>query len=181
MDKWDTAAQQLIPTPCWARIKDFVETFKGKNLICHNAVFDCMMVEANYGISLIPYIHTDTMLLAHILDENRKVGLKELAASMFGEDSTKEAEEMKASVLANGGKLTKSCYEMYKCNSYIMGRYGAKDALLTYKIFLALVPELEIQGLLKFFYEDESMPLLRGPTYELNNTGLLVDQISHSA
>jgi DNA polymerase I len=152
-----------------------ISYLKTKNLIMHNSIFDCMMTEAYFKIKLMPSLHTDTMVLAHLLNENRRVGLKELGKSIFGEDSGNEAKEMKESVLRNGGKLTKTCYEMYKCDSETMGKYGAKDALLTYKLFLHLVPELYEQGLDKFFYEDESMPLLRGPTYDMNNTGLQVD------
>lgn len=174
--KWDIETKQLVITPCWMRIKELIDIIKTKQLIAHNSVFDCKMVEANYGISLMNNIHTDTMILAHLLDENRRVGLKELSKSMYGEDSAKEQAEMKESVLANGGKLTKTQYEMYKCDSHILGKYGAKDALLTFKLFMDLVPELYGQKLDKFFYEDESMPLLRGPTYDLNTTGLKVDQ-----
>ncbi len=163
---------QVFPTHI---IADFLNCLIGKNLICHNATFDCIMVESNYGVKLIESIHTDTMILAHLLNENRRVGLKELGTEYFGEDAADEARVMKESVLKNGGKLTKSQYEMWKCDSYIMARYGAKDALLTYKLFYELVPELYAQGLDQFFYEDESMPLLRGPTYELNATGLQVD------
>lgn len=146
-----------------------------KKLVMHNGVFDCMMAESYFKIKLIGSLHTDTMILAHLLDENRRVGLKELAATMFGEDSTAEQKEMKQSVLNNGGKLTKACYEMYKADPYLMGKYGAKDAWLTYKLFVELIPQLYDSGLDQFFYEDESMPMLRGPTYELNTTGLQVD------
>lgn len=146
-----------------------------KNLIMHNGVFDCMMAESYFKINLIDSLHTDTMVLAHLLDENRRIGLKELSNTMFGEDSAAEQKEMKQSVLDNGGKLTVACYEMFKADPYLMGKYGAKDAWLTYKLFLALVPDLYEQGLDQFFYEDELMPLLRGPTYELNTIGLQVD------
>lgn len=158
-----------------SKIRDFLTTLIGKQIICHNAIFDCMMVESNFGIRLIDSIHTDTMILAHLLNENRRVGLKELAVEYWGEDSAEEARVMKESVLKNGGKLTLTQYEMWKCDSYIMGKYGAKDSLLTYKLFYELVPELYAQNLDKFFYDDESMPLLRGPTYDLNSTGLQVD------
>src|SRR6202453_3630441 len=113
-----------------------------KKLIMHNSIFDCMMSEHALKQPLIQAVHTDTMILAHLLDENRRVGLKELASSIFGEDSADEAKEMKDSVIKNGGKLTKDCYEMWKCDSQIMGKYGAKDALLTYKLFTHLVPIL---------------------------------------
>lgn len=152
-----------------------IESLQDKHLIAHNAVFDCSMIESNYKVSLIESMHTDTMILAHLLNENRRVGLKELGADLFGQESTVEAQEMKASVLANGGQLTKANFEMYKADSRLMAKYGAKDAWLTYMLFVTLVPELYEQGLDKFFYEDESMPLLKGPTYELNTVGLNVD------
>lgn len=152
-----------------------LQDLQTKNLVAHNSIFDCMMIEANFKIWLIDHIHTDTMILAHLLDENRRVGLKELGAKYFGLDTNSESKEMKASVIANGGVLTKALWEGYKADPYLMGKYGARDAWLTYKLFLELLPELEEQGLTKFFYEDESMPLLRGPTYELNTTGIQVD------
>lgn len=157
---------------------EIVSDLKGHKLIMHNSVFDCIMANSFFKIDLMPSLHTDTMILAHLVDENRRVGLKELSSNIFGEDSAQEQKEMKQSVLANGGKLTKSQYEMYKADPYIMGKYGAKDALLTYKLFLYLVPQLFKQNLDKFFYEEESMPLLKGPTYQLNSTGLKVDSSS---
>ena len=146
-----------------------------KKIICHNAIFDCMMVEAFFKVRLIDALHTDTMVLAHLLDENRRIGLKELGKDLFGEDSVKEQVEMKASVAANGGSLTKDNYELYKADASLIGKYGAKDAWLTLKLFYELVPQLFEQGLDSFYYEDESMPLLKGPTYDLNTTGCMID------
>lgn len=173
--KWDTAQSKLIYLDTKANSLLLFETLKTKKLIGHNFTFDASMIELNFKISLIEALHTDTMILAHLLDENRRVGLKELAVSMYGQNSDVEAKEMKESAAANGAKLTKTCYEIYKADPYILGKYGAKDTILTYRLFLDLVPELYNQGLDKFFYEEESMPLLKGPTYELNTTGLQVD------
>lgn len=146
-----------------------------KSLIAHNAIFDCMMVKRNFGIDLMPSIHTDTMILAHILDENRSCGLKELGTILYGDDTRKEQISMKESVLANGGQLTREKYELYKADARLIAYYGAKDALLTLKLFFTLVPDLYEQKLDKFFYEEESMPLLRGPTYDMNYEGIRVD------
>jgi len=146
-----------------------------KRLIAHNAVFDCAMIANNYGVDLMPSVHSDTMILAHLLDENRRVGLKELCANLYGDSAKAEQDEMKASVTANGGLLTKACYELYKADAHLIAKYGAKDAILTYNLFYELLPELYKEGLDKFFYEDESMPLLRGCTYQLNTVGLKID------
>lgn len=174
--EWNTSINSLTYTDIKLHIADLIADLRDKKLVMHNAIFDCMRIEETYKINLINSLHTDTMVLAHLLDENRRIGLKELSAQYFGEDSGNEAKEMKESVLRNGGKLTKKVYEMYKADSMLMAKYGAQDAVLTYKLFLELVPELYAQGLEKFFYDDESMPLLKGPTYQLNSTGLKVDQ-----
>lgn len=174
--KWDTASSTLVEVfgmKSFAKL--LIESIKNKQLIMHNAIFDASIAENYFGISLIQSVHTDTMILAHLLNENRPKGLKDLSREYFGEDATQEQAEMRASVLANGGKVSIKAYEMYKANPHTLGKYGAKDALLTYKLFIILTQELYEQGLEKFFYEDESMPLLKGPTYQLNTTGLQVD------
>jgi DNA polymerase I-like protein with 3'-5' exonuclease and polymerase domains len=175
LEYWNAASSKLESMSYIEEAKEFITYLKGKKLVCHNATFDCMITHACLGIDLMPSVHTDTMILSHILDENRRHGLKELSSSIFGEQSADQSRQMKDSVVKNGGKLTKTQYEMYKCDPYIMGRYGAQDALLTYKLFLHLVPKLFEQRLDKFFYDDESMPLLKGPTYDLNTTGMQID------
>lgn len=173
--RWNVKEQKLEYLETKDTTPEVMSLLSTKKLIGHNFTFDASMIENNYKVSLINSLHTDTMILAHLLDENRRVGLKELGKEYFGDTATDAQAEMKASVVANGGSTTKDNYEMYKADSYLMALYGAQDALLTYKLFLTLVPELYDQGLAEFFYEDESMPLLRGPTYELNTSGLNVD------
>lgn len=171
---WDVEAKELVSLGHDKIAKDVINTLKSKQLTMHNGLFDCQMAESYFKTSLIDSLHTDTMILAHLLDENRRIGLKELGASVFGVIATEEARLMKKSVADNGGSLTKANYEMYKADPYLMGKYGAKDAWLTFMLFNHFVPELYEQGLDKFFYE-ECMPLLKGPTYQLNTTGLRVD------
>lgn len=175
LSEWNVEQQKLIDLETQKEAEEFLYRLVNKKLIMQNATFDCQMVLQNYDMDLMKYVHTDTMILAHLLDENRSVGLKELGVSIFGEDARKEQQEMKESVHKNGGVLTKAKYELYKADSELIARYGAKDAILTLKLFYELVPELFDQNLDKFFYNDESMPLLRGPTYHLNTTGLKID------
>lgn len=178
---WDVEAKKLQYLETHSAAKNFVESLKSKKLIMHNGVFDCAMTNNYLGVDLMPFLHTDTMILGHVLNENRKNGLKELGVAFFGEDSRQEQIEMRQSVHSNGGSLTKDLYELYKADADLIARYGAKDAILTLKIFYVMIPELIEQGLDKFFYEDESMPLLRGPTYQLNTTGLKVSASSIAA
>lgn len=174
--EWKASESQLVPYETLKQAPAIFEALKSKKLIMHNGVFDCSKVESNFKISLINSLHTDTMILGHLLNENRHNGLKERGYALYGEDATKEQKEMKDSVLKNGGQLTKACYELYKADVDLLGYYGGKDALLTLKLFYNDVEDLYAQGLEKFFYEEESMPLLRGPTYQLNTVGLRVDK-----
>lgn len=174
---WDPIENNLIYLETKDFIKELLKVLLTKNLIMHNAIFDCQMTASNFGVQLMPSVHTDTLMLGHLLDENRSNGLKELGASFYGEDAREEQRLMKESVIKNGGELTKANYELYKGDVDLIAKYGAKDAILTLKLFYDLVPTLYEQELDQFFYEDETMPLLKGPTYDLNTTGLQIDPV----
>jgi DNA polymerase I-like protein with 3'-5' exonuclease and polymerase domains len=174
---WDTKTKTLINLETLKGAKAFIRTLIGRQLICQNAPFDCAKTFENFGIELMPYVHTDTLILGHLLNENRSNGLKERGVELYGEDARAEQAAMKESVARNGGVLTKACYELYKADVDLIAHYGAKDAILTLKVFYNDVPILYEEGLDQFFYEDESMPLLRGPTYDMNTTGLKVDPV----
>lgn len=175
LSAWDVTSQSMVNLETTSEAKSVMELLATKNLIMHNAIFDCYMVKNNFGIDLMPSVHTDTMILGHLLDENRSNGLKELGTTLFGDDTRDEQKVMKESVTKNGGVLTRDKYELYKADADLIAKYGAKDAILTLKLFYIMVPDLYEQELDKFFYEEESMPLLRGPTYDLNTEGLKVD------
>jgi DNA polymerase-1 len=173
--EWDREKQAMTVLETNSSAPDVMKALINKPLLMHNATFDCDKVHVNYGVDLMPSVHTDTMILAHLLDENRHVGLKSLGAKFYGEQALVEKEEMVSSIERNGGSVTKGNYELYKADSELIAKYGAKDAILTFNLFWEMLPELMDEGLDKFFYEEESMPLLRGPTYDLNTEGLKVD------
>lgn len=172
---WDVENQRLIDTDGLSEAKSLMQTLVGKSLIMQNAGFDCEKVVDNFGIDLMPSLFHDTLVSGHLLDENRRNGLKERGAEMFGEDALEEKKAMIRSITSRGGSVTKANYELYKGDPAIIAKYGAKDALLTMKLFDEDVQALHTAKLDKFFYDEESMPLLRGPTYHMNTTGLKVD------
>lgn len=162
------------------RAVKLLETLKNKKLIMHNGMVDVNWTKANFGVDLQEALHTDTMVLSHLLNEDRPggYGLKELAYSEFGESAKREQMEMKASVLSRGGiweEKRGGNKEMYKADSKILAKYGAKDTVLTYRLFVKYVPQLYEEKLEAFFYDDECMPLYRYCTYDLNMVGLKVD------
>ncbi len=176
LHRWDVEQKKLIPLETCEEAKKTLQKLAGiRRLIMQNAPFDCARVWDNYKIDLMPYVHTDTLMLGHLLNENRPNGLKERGVELYGEDAKAEQNAMKESVYKNGGVLTKKLYELYKADADLIAYYGAKDAILTLKVFYNDVPILYEEGLDQFFYEDETMPLLRGPTYDLNTAGLRVD------
>lgn len=174
LSEWCTKSQSLIHLDTKAASYEIFDALKSKRLVFHNAVFDCSMIYNNFNVELIDSVFCDTMILAHIVDENRPNGLKDLGLSLYGSDATKEQKEMKDSVSRNGGLLTKNKYELYKADSELIAKYGAKDTILTFNVFYHEIERLYAQGLDKFFFE-ESMPLLKGVTYQLNTSGLRID------
>lgn len=174
---WNKEQQRLDELETTKETKDVIQALVGKQLVMQNSPHDCRITKSNYGIELMPYVVHDTLIGGHLLNENRPNGLKERGVELFGEDAREEQRLMKESVIANGGQLTKKCYELYKADADLIAKYGAKDAILTLKVALHDIPKLFEEGLDKFFYDDESMPLLRGPTYEMNTQGLRVDPV----
>lgn len=172
---WDPEQKKLIDRETKKGAKSFLEKLKNKSLVMQNAPFDCSMTNLNFGIELMPYVVHDTMIGGHILNENRANGLKERGVELYGEDARAEQKAMKESVHKNGGVLTKDLYELYKADEDLMAFYGAKDAILTLKVFYNDVPQIYEEKLDKFFYDEESMALLRGPTYDMNTSGLKID------
>lgn len=147
-------------------------------LVGHNFGFDAEKVDIQYKIDLMPALHTDTQEMWHLADENNSCALKEVGERVVGEDAKEEQSRMKASVIANGGIWQESrggIKEMYKADPYLLAEYGAQDAVLTLIICYEGIQRLADEGLLDFFYDEESMPLLKGPTYQMNTTGLKVD------
>src|ERR1035437_7777968 len=93
--EWNSATQKLDYLETKDTAKQFMIEMTKKNLVGHNFLFDASMIEDNYGIHIMSALHTDTLLAAHILDENRPVGLKSLAAELFGESEVLEAAAVK--------------------------------------------------------------------------------------
>ncbi len=172
--EWNMHTQKLHYFETHQGAKAFLQTLVGKNLVMQNGPFDCWMTSNNYGVELIQNLEIDTLALGHLLNENRLNGLKERGVELFGENARAEQAIMKASVIKNGGVLTKDKYELYKADSDLRAEYCAKDTILTMNIACHDLPILYEEKLDKFYFE-ETMPLMRGPTYQMNTTGLRVD------
>ena len=168
--------------------KNFMKMLKGKKLVFHNASFDCQFIKNYYGIDLIEDIWVDTGLLVHTVYEEgafgygNPFGLKSIAImnqEALGLDVEKAANEeqieLKESIKKNGGETTKVNFEIYKADMEILSKYAAADTDLTLRICNLYLDKLRDEGLEKFFFEEEVMPVYREVTIPMESYGVDLD------
>jgi len=148
-----------------------LELLKSKKLLMHNGSFDGRFTMYDLGVDLVPAMHCDTMLLKHTCDEDFPFGLKEIATKLWGSDATEEKAVMLSSIKAAGG----SAKEYYKASTATLAQYCVKDCLLTFRVYAHYSKELQRQGLDKFFYTEEVMPLYREVVIPMEVSGVAVD------
>lgn len=146
-----------------------------KKVLTHNGVFDTLVWYHRYGVRHYDRIFADTILMKHMLDEEPPFGLKEIAVAELGEWADKAQQAMIDSVKANGGSVTKTNFEMWRCDTDILGEYCAHDVMLTRQLFDKFHTRIEKEGLSKLFYEEEVMPLYREVTIPMKERGIVVD------
>ena len=161
---------------------------KGKKLVFHNASFDVQFINNFYGIDLSMDIWVDTGLLVHTVYEEgafgfgNPFGLKSIAImnqEALGLDVEKAANEeqieLKDSIKKNGGSVTKESFEIYKADLDILSKYAAADTDLTLRICNLYLDKLKDEGLEKFFFEEEVMPIYREVTIPMEAYGVDLD------
>ena len=130
----------------------FMET---NTIIAHNIVFD-MKVLHKYGISLEDKKIYDTMIADHLIDENRRHGLKYLAENILGKETLKYDEAEKA------GHQSDLFYE-----------YAINDAVWTWELCMYQQPIMKREGLVNVFRNIE-MPF-QFVLLDMQINGMLID------
>jgi DNA polymerase I-like protein with 3'-5' exonuclease and polymerase domains len=161
---------ELVPKSDCQLVLEALLSNKTK-LICHNASFDLRFTLNYFGVKLVPQLYADSMLAKHTADENFPFGLKDIASNLWGEDSTDEQVAMKASIKENGGTV----HQYFKADLKLLAEYCIKDCVLTWRVFQHYMGELEEQGLVDFFLNDEVMPLYREVTIPMELAGVPID------
>ena len=161
----------LIETEYFKDCSIILKALLNKKLIGHNFYFDGEITKNDLGIDLWNALYLDTIMLIHTISENSRFGLKDHCKNLFGLDSTKEQEEVKESIKANGG----SAHDYYKADPSIRGKYNEQDCKLTMRVMQHYLPILKKEGLEKFFFEDEVMPLYSKVTRVMQSRGIQLD------
>jgi DNA polymerase I-like protein with 3'-5' exonuclease and polymerase domains len=156
-------------------ISELSNRLKNYRLIGHNIIYDVLVWRHSTGVNLTPYVHADTILMKHTIDEEPPFGLKELAVREFGEGADLAQKELYENIKQNGGSTTKECMEMFKADTHVLGKYCAHDVMLTYKLFELYSKRIEQEGLSSFFYDEEVMPLYREVTIPMKYHGIYMD------
>jgi DNA polymerase I-like protein with 3'-5' exonuclease and polymerase domains len=190
---WNTETETIDElfiegTGCHSLAKKLISMLVGKKLIMHNASFDARYTNNFYGVDLLPSLWVDTALLVHTVKEEgafgygSPFGLKPIAIMIqkeigldVKEAANQEQIELKASIKANGGTTTRVNFEMYKADIDILSKYAAADTDLTLRICNHFLTVLKEEGLEKFFFEDEVMPIYREVTVPMEAHGVDLD------
>lgn len=174
------AGDQLRETTYRSDANYLLHKLKQKKLVLHNAAFDLRIIKHDFGCDLLPYLHADTILLKHTVEEVPPFGLKDIATKYakelgFDRDPTEEAKELKASIERNGGKSTKDCYELFKADPKIIGKYCEQDCNLTLKLYHFFMEKLKLEGLEDFYFRDEVLPLYKEVSIPMMERGIQLD------
>ena len=82
---------------------------------------------------------------------------------------------LRESIRKNGGAISKANYEIFKADYEVLGKYAAADADLTFREYTYYMTKLIDEGMEKFFFEDEVMPLYKEVTIPMEDHGIALD------
>ena len=180
--------QEIDGTSTELLSRNLLKSLKGKKLVFHNASFDVQFIKNYFGVDLLEDIWVDTGLLVHTVYEEgafgfgNPFGLKSIAImnqEALGlnveEAANQEQIELKESIKKNGGSVTKESYEIFKADLDILSKYASADTDLTLRICNLYLGKLRDEGLEKFFFEDEVMPIYREVTVPMESYGVDLD------
>ena len=187
-EKDELVLQTIDDTSTELLSRNLLKSLVGKKLVFHNASFDVQFIKNYFGVDLLPDVWVDTGLLVHTVYEEgafgfgNPFGLKSIAImnqKALGLDVEKAANEeqveLKESIKKNGGSVTKESFQIYKADLDILSKYASADTDLTLRICNLYLGKLKEEGLEKFFFEDEVMPIYREVTVPMEAQGVDLD------
>jgi DNA polymerase-1 len=162
--KWNgTELEEVVPKEtCINMLNELCR----QPIITHGGTFDAQFIKNYFGVDILPSLAVDTMLLAHIINENELIyGLKELSAKYLGADSKDEQDELK--------KYLGKDKAFYKVPIEVLSKYAKKDVELTYRLWQYL--DAKLTPRLRELFDDEIMPLYTTVIIPMQARGVMVD------
>ena len=105
----------------------------GKKIVGHNVKFDARYTYARSGVSIARQVAWDSMVAAHLQDENRSLRLEALAAERFGVSEWGDFD------LSEPGAV-------WDVPLIQLGEYAARDTFYTWKLGEAQMAEMFVHG-----------------------------------
>jgi DNA polymerase I-like protein with 3'-5' exonuclease and polymerase domains len=166
---WTDSAYQVL-------VSTLIDVFtKSKRLLLHNCTFDAKVIQNTFGIDILPYILADTALIYHTaINEEGPFGLKKLAVLHLDPDADSPQDDLKQSVIANGGSWTKKQKDFYRGDWKLLGHYAIYDVIYTRRLYDMFWPAIAKDPKLIKLWNEEVYPLIE-VTYQLNTTGVRIN------
>lgn len=141
--------------PSSSDLEEIISNLENRKIVGHNLIFDlnCIYVKFNYDLS--SYVEHDTMIMAHLIDENLEQGLDFLAKHYLNMSKI---------------EINKPHHELSKEE---LEEYCLRDVEITFKLCEHL---LSNPNLPKDLYYKESMPLYREVTIPMKYKGLRINE-----
>lgn len=169
--------------------KKILNILATRKLVMHNGDYDCRIVQHDLGIDLLSALFAENILVIHTVQEEGAgrgaaeiFGLKKVAIAIQGKigldvekAANEEQLELWESIRKNGGSISKANYEIYKADYEVLGKYAAADTDLTLREYIYFMQKLVAEGMEKFFFEDEVMPLYKEVTIPMEDHGIALD------
>ena len=149
-------AEKLRPRP-------LERLLRSKRLIFHHAKFDLTLLQ-RHGVDLTNADIFDTLIAAHLLDENRPKSLKRLARDLLGDESA----------LENEGYFDDPYQLPLFGDKPTLEQYACADADYTFQLFQRFKPHIDLEPTLAHLYYTCELPTMR-VLRKMEMTGFLID------
>ncbi|BAQ92877.1 DNA polymerase I [uncultured Mediterranean phage uvMED] len=150
---------------------EVLKLLKKKKLLTWNGSFDFRIVLHYFDVDLVSSLYIEGILAKHTVDEEQPFKLKEVGVKVYGEKEREEQLDLYDSIKENGGSKD----EYYRANLEALSKYCIQDCKLTFKLSYHYLNKIKENGLEKFFFEDEVMPLYKEVTIPMEQKGIPIN------
>lgn len=126
-----------------------------KFIVGHNIKFDWHFMNRFAGRFVDITTPIDTMVMAWLVNENRDLGLKPLAEELLGETDLPEYSDFLKEAKIRLGRKRMDQVHISDLDQEQLGKYGAKDSLLTYRLYMYLYDKLVEEEQFNNFFVNE--------------------------